>query len=120
MFLDRLVELRKRKKWSIQETADRLGIPKSTYAGYESGYRRPSLEAITMMADLFETSLDDLMGRAIDSPSPTGKKKNTPPLELSDDISLTIDGQPLSKEEIQQLIAYIRAKRQIEQRKISS
>ncbi|EFD8206289.1 helix-turn-helix transcriptional regulator, partial [Escherichia coli] len=40
MILDRLTTLRKKKKWSLQHTADRLGIAKSTYAGYESGYRR--------------------------------------------------------------------------------
>lgn len=40
MNLDRLTELRKKKNWSLQYTADLLGIAKSTYAGYESGYRR--------------------------------------------------------------------------------
>ncbi|MED3377470.1 HTH-type transcriptional regulator AnsR, partial [Bacillus thuringiensis] len=31
--LERLSKLRKNQKWSLQETADRLGIAKSTYAG---------------------------------------------------------------------------------------
>ena len=57
MILDRLTTLRK-EKWSLQHTADRLGIAKSTYAGYESGYRRPSLEAVKLLADLYDTSID--------------------------------------------------------------
>lgn len=46
MIVNRLTTLRKAKRWSLQYTADRLGIAKSTYAGYESGHRRPSLETI--------------------------------------------------------------------------
>lgn len=113
MLLDRIIELRKRKKWSIQYTADQLGIAKSTYAGYESGYRRPSLEAIKSIADLFGTSVDYLIGR-VDNPAfdPEGK-----PIELTQlsREKLTVDGQPLSDEEIHQLIAFIRAKREIEE-----
>ncbi|MCL6587740.1 MAG: helix-turn-helix transcriptional regulator, partial [Anoxybacillus sp.] len=46
MIAKRLSELRKKKKWSLQYIADQLNIAKSTYAGYESGYRQPSLEAV--------------------------------------------------------------------------
>lgn len=107
------MELRKQRKWSIQDTADRLGIPKSTYAGYESGYRRPSLEALTAMADLFGTSLDYLMGRVDD---PTFHSKETNPIELTNlqNGNLTVDGNPLSLAEIQHLIAFVRTKRELE------
>lgn len=76
MNLDRLTTLRKDKKWSLQYTADRLGIAKSTYAGYESGYRRPSLEALIEIADLFNTSTDYLLGRVDDLHN--GKRKTNP------------------------------------------
>ncbi|WP_370297868.1 helix-turn-helix domain-containing protein [Ammoniphilus sp. YIM 78166] len=33
-------------------------MAKSTYAGYGSGYREPSLETIRKLADLLETSVD--------------------------------------------------------------
>jgi transcriptional regulator with XRE-family HTH domain len=46
----------------LQYTADQLGIAKSTYAGYESGYRQPSLDALKELAVLFETSVDYLLG----------------------------------------------------------
>ncbi|WP_223590182.1 helix-turn-helix domain-containing protein [Neobacillus bataviensis] len=110
--LDRLSELRKERKWSLQETADQLGIAKSTYAGYESGYREPSLLSLTQIAELFDTTVDYLLGRtdelhrmqtsveittAIHTPSP----------------SLLIDGEPLTADELIDFIAFIRSKRDL-------
>jgi transcriptional regulator with XRE-family HTH domain len=115
MILDRLIELRKRKKWSLQYTADQLGIAKSTYAGYESGYRRPSLEAIKLIADLFETSVDYLIGR-VDTEAFHPEEEKIKELELTQlsEVKLTVDGKPLSDGEINQFIAFIRSKREIE------
>ncbi|OYD07898.1 helix-turn-helix domain-containing protein [Paludifilum halophilum] len=63
----RIAQERKRKKLSMQEMADRLGIAKSTFAGYESDYRQPPLEIVKKLADIFEVSTDYLLGR-IDNP----------------------------------------------------
>lgn len=110
--LEHLSELRKNRKWSLQETADRLGIAKSTYAGYESGYREPSLQSLIQMADLFETTVDDILGRTTDAEQPE-------PLELADLLSgedhrkLSIDGEPLSREELIEFVAFMRMKRTI-------
>ncbi len=118
MILNRIITLRKGKRWSLQYTADRLGIAKSTYAGYESGYRRPSLESIKSMADLFETSIDYILGR-VDIPSLPHKKNDTvqvQPIELTDMPywELAVDGTSLSKDEMHQFIAFIRVKRELE------
>ncbi|OXM86066.1 helix-turn-helix domain-containing protein [Paenibacillus rigui] len=117
MVLNRLTELRKSKRWSLQYIADRLGIAKSTYAGYESGYREPSLEAVKMLADLFDTSVDFLLGR-VDAPDfsmerwSTSKTENE--LKELDKIPLAVDGKALSAREVKQLIAFVRAVREIE------
>ncbi|MEC1259085.1 helix-turn-helix transcriptional regulator [Bacillus swezeyi] len=113
MNLDRLTTLRKDKKWSLQYTADRLGIAKSTYAGYESGYRRPSLEALIEIADLFNTSTDYLLGRVDDLHN--GKRKNKS-IELTewDKLKLTVDGALLSEEEIKQMVAFIKVKKELD------
>ncbi|AMA73350.1 MULTISPECIES: helix-turn-helix domain-containing protein [Aneurinibacillus] len=121
MNLYRLYELRKRKKWSLQYIADQLGIAKSTYAGYESGYRQPSLDAIKKIADVMETSVDYLLNR-IDNPDfqAVKKRKETEKwIELTDErmaseVKLTIDGRTLSDEEKKQFIAFVRARRQME------
>lgn len=109
--LEHLSELRKNRKWSLQETADRLGIAKSTYAGYESGYREPSLQSLIQMADLFETTVDDILGRT--------DADQSGPLELADLLGggdyhkFSIDGEPLSREELVEFVAFMRMKRTI-------
>lgn len=90
----------------MQETADRLEIAKSTYAGYEYGYREPSLQALSDIADLFETSVDYILGRTEQS------------LELTNIIEvessvLTLDGITLSKDELVNFIAFTRLKREL-------
>jgi transcriptional regulator with XRE-family HTH domain len=105
--LERLSELRKERKWSLQETADQLGIAKSTYAGYESGYRLPSLPSLSQIADLFETSVDYILGRT---------EENV--LEITElmkkaDQKLTLDGLPMSIDELIDFVAFVRAKRKL-------
>lgn len=117
MILNRLTKLRKSNNWSLQETADLLGIAKSTYAGYESGHRRPSLEAIKLMADLFQTSTDYILGRVEDPKFQPAFEKTF--IELADClfVDLSVDGSTLSQEEIEYVIAFIRAKRELGQRR---
>jgi transcriptional regulator with XRE-family HTH domain len=109
--LKRLADLRKLKKWSMQETADRLGIAKSTYAGYESGYREPSLQALSQMADLFDTTVDFLLNRV--------HEENTK-VELNSSIQagntiLYLDDIRLTEEELCDFIAFARTKRKVKQ-----
>jgi transcriptional regulator with XRE-family HTH domain len=113
MISKRLSTLRKKKNWSLQYTANRLGIAKSTYAGYESGYRQPSLEALKELAVLFETSVDYLLGMTETSTSERDTIELTGE-DILDKISLTIDGKSLSQDELNQFIAFIRLKREIE------
>lgn len=63
MIGETITQLRKQKRWSQQVMATRLGIAKSTYAGYESGYREPSLDTLRQLAELFEVSLDRMVGQ---------------------------------------------------------
>lgn len=114
MILNRLTTLRKAKRWSLQYTADRLGIAKSTYAGYESGHRRPSLETINLLASLYDTSTDYILGR-IDHPAKDITTESQV-MELTDlpNMKLAVDGISLSEEETIQFVAFIRAKREVE------
>jgi transcriptional regulator with XRE-family HTH domain len=107
--INRLAELRKSKTWSMQETADQLGIAKSTYAGYESGYREPSLKALSQIADLFETSVDYILNRV------NHKNPNLEITEIlkSNGIILSIDKVSLTTEELCDFIAFTRLKRTV-------
>lgn len=99
--------LRKKRKWSLQDTADQLGIAKSTYAGYESGYREPSLRALSQIADLFDTTVDFILGRTKEDQDPI---KTTNLIKIPDH-GLSIDEEPLSADEIIDFVAFVRMKR---------
>ncbi|MBO8172075.1 MAG: helix-turn-helix transcriptional regulator [Bacillaceae bacterium] len=55
--------LRERENWYQRELADRLNISRSTLAKYETGERVPDLHTLIKMADIFDISLDNLVGR---------------------------------------------------------
>lgn len=119
MNLNRLMALRKERNWSLQYVSDQLGMAKSTYAGYESGYRRPSLEAIAAMADLFHTSVDYILGR-VDEPGtyidpPNCQAEKMIDLNHLTNYTLSVDGRVLSEEEIRQFVAFIKTKWELEQ-----
>ncbi|RBW68059.1 helix-turn-helix domain-containing protein [Bacillus taeanensis] len=115
MFLEQLAQLRKNKEWSLQKTADLLGIAKSTYAGYESGYRQPSLESLIKLADLFGTSTDYLLDR-VDPPTLSNKKIELTDKNSHSTISINIDNKKISEDELIDFIAFVRAKRQLLQK----
>lgn len=59
---DRLKEKRKEYKLTQQAVADKLGITQSTYAYYETGRNEPDIEMLKRLADVFQTSIDFLVG----------------------------------------------------------
>jgi transcriptional regulator with XRE-family HTH domain len=104
--LDQLIALRKQKNLTIQNMADVLGIAKSTYASYETGYRQPPIDALIKIADFFKTSLDALVDRPY-----------KPNIHLDHhqeaNYHLIIDGEALTEEERKEIIAFIKVKRNL-------
>lgn len=64
VFIKRLRALRIEKGFKQQELAERLGIGVRTYQYYESGGHRPDFETLFVLADIFDVSLDYLLGRS--------------------------------------------------------
>jgi len=60
-FGKRLAALRKEKSLSQASLAQQLGMPQSTYAGYETGSRRITLEFILRLAKFFCISPSELV-----------------------------------------------------------
>lgn len=50
-----------------QDVADRLGIAKSTYSGYETGRRQPGVEEIKALSKIFGVSGDTIIGNGTES-----------------------------------------------------
>ncbi|MCR9244836.1 MAG: helix-turn-helix transcriptional regulator [bacterium] len=59
----RLRELRARRGYTQDYVAKRLGCHESAVSRWESGSRFPTGEDLVALADLFEVSTDDLLGR---------------------------------------------------------
>ena len=67
MFQIRLKELREREKLSQQALANILGVSQSTVGMWESGKNKPEHETLIHIAEYFQTSLDYLVGKEIES-----------------------------------------------------
>ena len=59
---DNLRKGRTQRNMTQQDVANHLGINIRTYQYYEGG-REPDLETLVAIADLFDVSLDELVGR---------------------------------------------------------
>lgn len=64
MFSNNLKRLRKSKKLTQIQLAEKLGVAKTTLASYEQGRRMPDIEIQNKLADIFDVSLDQLHGRS--------------------------------------------------------
>jgi len=62
-FGKRIAGAREEKGLSQKEASGCLGIPQSTYAGYETGARKIPLSLIKELSRFYEISADTLLGR---------------------------------------------------------
>ena len=65
MLGEKIKKLRKENKMSQEELAEKLGVSRQSISLWETGKTQPSLDIITMLASLFETSIDMLVGNDI-------------------------------------------------------
>ena len=63
VFQENLIELRKRNNLTQKEIAAALGITQPSYIRYENGTAEPTQETLVKIADLFDVSIDFLLGR---------------------------------------------------------
>ena len=56
-------ELRKENVLSQGELAEKLGGKKSLVSNYENGYSVPDIFTLITLADIFDVTLDELVGR---------------------------------------------------------
>ncbi len=70
--MERLKELRKKRGLYQKDIANYLEVDRTTYVKYETGASEPDTETLSKLADLFNVSLDFLVGRDdIEEISPT-------------------------------------------------
>ena len=64
IFEKNLYEQRKLNKLTQREMAEKLGITQPSYIRYENGSAEPKQEILVKIADVFDVSVDYLMGRS--------------------------------------------------------
>ena len=61
MFKDNLIQLRKLKRLTQEDIAEKLDVTRQVVAKWESGETVPDIEKSRQLAEIFEVSLDDLV-----------------------------------------------------------
>lgn len=74
-FQENLRAYRLQRGYTQQDVADRLGVTKSTYCGYETGKRKPDVAKIKELARILGCSADVLLGTQLASPTASGVTK---------------------------------------------
>lgn len=63
MFKDRLRATRIARGYTLQKTADAVGVALRSYQKYESGDSEPSFDYLVTLADFLDVPTDFLLGR---------------------------------------------------------
>jgi transcriptional regulator with XRE-family HTH domain len=61
----KITELRNKKGLTQKEAAKKLKMPRSTYSNYELDKREPDFDTAQKLAEFFDISIDELLGRGL-------------------------------------------------------
>lgn len=98
LFSERLIEQREKMGWTRKRAVSELGMPYSTYAGYEQAHREPDIDTLKLIAKKYETTTDYLTGNT-DDPSPASSNASaitSTDLDKMLDNARSFDGKPMS------------------------
>lgn len=65
MLSENIKTLRKQKGYSQEQLADKLNVVRQTVSKWEKGYSVPDADMLEELADIFEVSVGDLLGKEI-------------------------------------------------------
>lgn len=68
-FDEKLRNLRKEKDFSQEYLAEKMNVSRQTISKWENGTAMPDLKKLTELANLFNTSMDELLGTSAPAPS---------------------------------------------------
>ncbi|AID50227.1 TPA: helix-turn-helix domain-containing protein [Bacillus thuringiensis] len=68
MLSERLVYFRKKNKLTQNDVAYRLNVVRSTYTNWEAGRSEPDVSTLIKLSDIYNVSLDNLVGRTYRMP----------------------------------------------------
>lgn len=100
----RLKTLRNEKGYNQTYVAKQLGITQQAYANYERGARQPDNETLVKLADLFNVSVDYILGRTDDRNPNNSLDKQLEGI----DFALWGEVHDLTDEEKQDIINFVK------------
>lgn len=62
-FSERLMQLRKQRGWSQEQLGEQLHVTRQTVSKWETGATTPELNKLIELSELFDLSIDELVGR---------------------------------------------------------
>ena len=97
--MNRIKNLREELNMTQQELADKLEGAKSTIAMYEKGDRKPSLKVLVKLSEIFNCSIDYLLGKT---------DIRNPEKQIKDDFQFAYhkESEGLSEEEIKEALEF--------------
>ena len=66
IFPQRLKELRLKKGLTQTELGERVGVKQNTFTNWENGKREPNFENLSMLACIFDVSIDYLLSENLE------------------------------------------------------
>lgn len=91
-----LRKLRERYGYTQEDVSAKINLSKSTYGSYERGEKYPNIDTLILLAQIFNTTPTDLLG--FKTPD-NNNIKEIEDILIDDDLTLTIDGHAISKED---------------------
>lgn len=100
MYGKRLRDLRKSHKMTTAEVGKKIQLAQSSYAAYETEARKPPLDKLEQLANLYNVSADYIIGLT-DDPRPVVNQDLLNMQELLKNKKLHWNGRPLKEEELE-------------------
>lgn len=100
-FSKKIIELRKERKWSQNDVADKLGIDYRNVSRWETERNIPTIDVVIKLAKIFEVTTDYLL---LDSVPRNGKRISVDDKDLVSFIEELPNIQKEDKEAIKRLV----------------
>lgn len=75
-FYEKLTELRKSRGWSQEQLGEAVGVSRQTVSKWELGLTTPEMEKLIELSDIFEISIDELVGKREQAPETAAAEKH--------------------------------------------
>lgn len=106
----RLKKEREKRNWSQIYVAKRIGITNAVLSNYERDHRDPDTETLKKLAELYEVSIDYLLGHEV-AKKDLNYYKNKIATEFPDIDLMFKDMESLTVKEMKEVYEYIKFKK---------